>query len=503
MLDPNRVTVEIPSISVTAGIERDLLNNGIHVNSSNSDSDLDSILDGEEDILESEIKNLVRNKFIHEYSRNNALFSEDIEREVVIEVRDDLGNPNPQTLATFEFDKSSSTGQIHFTVSAHLICSEFFKAHGKELRDYHLLDKGYWSHELVHLRDWEYLTRASQLLEQTGDRSPMKKVRLTSLSAGRQFFSTSEDYTLGELQVLVLSSLAAYRDEGLAVLYEYLCGERKLLSSKIEGAVILFRKDFYSLASMVLKVSESTSSNPYERNKRISDVLEKMKDTAYSIGPFWVADGLFSLSQEDDSSLSEGVVKNIAAMVESMASGSETTVSRADAAEIVNAGLKLDLGAYLDLLTRQDMEHPWGAFLNMDDLAYIFSLLTVQDFDRSLRLIENLQQASKNRDLELFTETLTEIIGGMAMTDDELAEELTQWKTGRTAESPLDRELEKHATALMAALERKDFGRGIAVLALTYLFDPDDYISDDVAFMGIMDDLYVLRTACTLLAKSC
>jgi uncharacterized membrane protein YkvA (DUF1232 family) len=39
----------------------------------------------------------------------------------------------------------------------------------------------------------------------------------------------------------------------------------------------------------------------------------------------------------------------------------------------------------------------------------------------------------------------------------------------------------------------------IAAVALTYAFDPEDYILDQVSLVGVMDDLYVLRAACTLL----
>jgi uncharacterized membrane protein YkvA (DUF1232 family) len=39
----------------------------------------------------------------------------------------------------------------------------------------------------------------------------------------------------------------------------------------------------------------------------------------------------------------------------------------------------------------------------------------------------------------------------------------------------------------------------IIAIALTYVFDPEDYIKDKTAVVGHLDDLYVLRAACSLL----
>jgi len=38
----------------------------------------------------------------------------------------------------------------------------------------------------------------------------------------------------------------------------------------------------------------------------------------------------------------------------------------------------------------------------------------------------------------------------------------------------------------------------IALLALTFFVDPEDYIRDDLDFVGEIDDLYVLRAASVL-----
>jgi len=130
--------INIPSISITGAIGRDLLNHDINV---------------PDDELERQIRNVVQDKFVKKYEQNRRLFEHaDQESIIRIEVRDDMGEKRSHALASFNLFRSNMTGEIHFSVSSHLVYAELLARKGLSSSDYNLSDEGYWSHEFDHIR---------------------------------------------------------------------------------------------------------------------------------------------------------------------------------------------------------------------------------------------------------------------------------------------------------------------------------------------------------------
>jgi hypothetical protein len=464
-----RIEVVVPSLSIGGEIDRDILNNAIPLSLPDTESALNAVVEA---------------KVAREVRSNDALLrGARLPERFVVEVLDDFGSVRPEHLAHFDADRTDRTGDSRFGVSAQVAYAELLASHALASPNYPLSAESYWSHEFVHLRDREVLTSLHRAFER--DES-------VSADAWRQFPA------LREWELLNL--LARYRSEGLATLYECLCGERELQLSGVEA-----REEFRRLMDAWFGVIGRPFSAELARDfdaRRLEPLRLPTRILAYEAGAYLMLDAIAARQKRVGPSTSPPLAEARRALDRR----GLATLSREDAVRVVEEGLAMDLATYVDSVCRPDADHPWGTFLDLEALGSLLHHISSLGSEEDGRLLGNVIGAVSRSDAIGFLAALRREIGA-SMDEAELRREYESFRAASDAAdvgpvpAEVSDEIRSSVSRLMETLNGKnDRPRAaaraeIAVAALTYVFDKEDYIGDDTRILGYIDDLHVLRAA--------
>lgn len=323
-------------------------------------------------------------------------------------------------------------------------------------------------HEMFHAADMKTLKNNTQIFQNLwitidDPRTPLnRKLSLSALSG-------------------TLLTCDRFRAEGIAIL-----GEHILLKSKYEcgkeEALEHFKKVFqYAITKASLLVQYSINDPVFDEN---------IDFAVYRMSPYvllWVLDKLDVI----DSNLINKAEK-----------GLETgcyELSDEEISNIMQSALSVDLSTYIQgLLLLNDDLVPARSFLELCALLQknddILSEDDVKDnITAFMHLVEQKESA------EAFHEAMKQIIGG-SMDADEIDVCYQQFRANPPAGLADPKILDKVGLLYSVFHDDKDVDRKrIAQKALTYLFDDEDIIHDDIVGLGYVDDMIVIDSALRLL----
>ena len=469
------INISIPSVSIINGIAREFLKRGINIPQNYE--------------LEREMREILTVGLQNSLEVNQGLFgSKAMSLETTVEIRDDIYKVIPEILATFDLHRSDLSGFPHFSVSAHLVLAELLAKRAPDDPAVNIRRNAFWSHELVHAADWAMLSRHSKLL----DRKSGKRY----ISSFNDPYSDNCSGIPREWELLLV--MAKFRSEGLATLFEYLCGERVLtLTSTI--AAESFKNIFTELLNFSSRDFHLSWTRGHVDSEEYDAIFKKSIKYAYLAGPYAtmevIAAAIASSANERLMSVSQTVIQNMTGNI-------PANLDRSTAIELIMTGLHIDLGSFIQRLSDAAVEHPWGQLLDFTQVGWLYNFLSYQGEEPNNDFLLNLYDAVLHKNSELFLKELNEIIG-TPMNIDEITAGIEEYASlpPETGTDPL-----VHDEALMRARKLLDICSGsstveqkaIALSALTYFVDPEDYIRDDFDFVGEIDDLYVLRAASVL-----
>jgi len=469
------IKVSIPSRSIINGICREFLNRGIKI--------------PEDEELAREMREILTIGFQESLALNHGLFgSKAIDLEISIEIRDDLGEVTPEVLATFDLYRSDLSGFPHFTVSAHLVFAKLLAKYAPCDPAVQIRQNTFWSHELVHAADWATLSRHSNLFhEQSGKRL---------MASFNDPYSDNSSEIPREWELLLV--MAKFRSEGLATLFEYLCGERKLFLTP-SVAIKSFKNIFAELLNFSSRDFHLSWSRGYIDNEAYGALFKKSQEYSYLAGPYAVMDVIASAIA---SSANERLMHVSQTVIQHLNENIPVNLDRSTAIDLIRIGLQFDLGSLIQRLSDTSVDHPWGQLLDFPQVGWLCNFYSYHGKEPNNDFILNIYDAILHQNQELFLKEMREVIG----TPMELGE--IEAGVGTLENSPPGTGDDPAVYDEVVAWSRKLLGicygsstlgqKEIALLALTYLIDPEDYIRDDLDFVGEIDDLYVLRAASVL-----
>jgi uncharacterized membrane protein YkvA (DUF1232 family) len=462
------IEVKISSRSITSAIGRELLNNDIEIEG--------------DDNIEQLVENQVRTNFQQKLQLNQALFQQSsLAKKFTVEVRDDMGEIRPRALAAFHTIRSHHEQKPHFSVSSHLVFAELLRTNNVALEKFSLTCESYWSHELIHLRDWDLLVDNYQDLE-----SAQKRV----FSRCSGVLSQKSSSLPREWELLLV--LSAYRDEGLAVLFEYLADDEP-----INISLSTAKQQFKQIFSFVSQLASRNMHDAWAKDagsKKYNEHLPTFKKLAYSVGPYWVMSAIFSWAEQTNNTQLQPLLSSV---MQKMAVGEKADITRTQAIEIINAGLNLDLGSYVDLLSNQELKQPWGLFIDRNSVLNLYNFISNEGTGEFSQFLEKIIHCILNQDATMFLTEVNKVITTLISLDDINKYELAL----DNSKSSINLELNSRILGLITFLQTNpdDNVADIALAALSYYFDEKDFIKDEIPHIGLIDDLYVLRAACVLL----
>jgi len=401
--------------------------------------------------------------------------------EITVEMQDDLGKIRPDRLGEFSLYRSELAGHIVFSISSYYL---------KELLEQRVAGDGSGCdemqntilHELVHAADWHTLQVFNAKREVDSEKY------IEAHAGDFRCFQSFDGLTPPEWRLM--STLEHYRSEGLACLFGALTQrDPAWLKSGKDAA-----KTFSSGTSALLQyccARKSSCGMPGDAEAAVEQLLETLHAQSYAVGPWLMMDVLVcagELSLED--------LRN----VELALSGEGSPLSDSCTVSVVRKGLSMDFGVCMHALCRDDGEHPWGHFLETEELMQTVHYLTVPQADAHEygTSVQELVKAAGAGDVEHFIQPLKDVLGS-SMGASEIEEGWRVLDQDKSRGTGVEQRVLQRGAEVMA-LWRENKAEYLQ-WALTFLLDPEDIIDDSCHYLGYMDDLYVLEAALLLSRK--
>lgn len=326
-----------------------------------------------------------------------------------------------------------------------------------------------WIHELIHMLDYANLSRQIKLMKQSDNRQP--DIFLSDLN------NQAMDSFPRHWQLLRL--FADLRNEGTAQLFEKLTATSKEKIANRQHAVMIFRGFFVPLISHLQNTNVTRDSlSDY------SGIRRNFKSVTYQIGHWFV---LMTLANCRDETLSAAAAKALEFLERK-----KENFPMEDTLALIGFALEMDLGSSLYNTIRVTTDKNRLRFLEIDDLLGVAALITKKAYHNDYRagFLRKTLHYALSRDPGGFIDNLREITG-TPMSAEELEEEYNSFS--RKYAHPgysLEKEIKRKVDHLWEKWKKS--GDPVLQDVLTYFFDPEDLVDDNLGYFGLLDDLYVL-----------
>lgn len=427
------------------------------------DQGLDTALmmDGYSKDERQEAKQVIRNQF---RETSHKVFEEVLGKplpdsmtiNMAISDREELSGENGARLASFNVALSRANSAM-FTIRE--ITVKTILDH-KDLT----LFKSTVTHEMFHAADKQMLENSHRLFDD---------IRDDIAESCDDFDRHNEDANVALLRTLLVFN--HYRAEGVALLGESLLMRTKFGS--VNGAI----ERFCSLFELTMMRARMRTNG-----KRSVDIFDKnISHEAYGVAPIIL---LLVLDKRGDIS-PEQCTKALVCL-----ESGEYNLTDEETITIMRAALSLTLIGYTQgLTTLGNQVSPIRPFLN-------FCASVQQDADEdNISAYEKLITSNKTADS--FNVAMDQIMGS-CMPEEELDELYAKFKDSKINEASYPQIKEKVANLYSIFKNENNTERQrLAQWALTYFFDDEDIIHDDVSAFGIVDDITIIDYAFFLLKQ--
>lgn len=379
---------------------------------------------------------------------------ETIQVHLAQDVRDLYGGTGIVTMASFDAGHSRD-GLLDFRIHESSV-KQFLQGDDAAIAAF----RSTVLHEMIHAADLPGLTRIDGLLDQIGDR--------VEVLYGNPFDRGPVCSQVALLKILDMFS--HYRAEGIAIL-----GEHLLSGTPFPYAGDAFALFHHAYGVALLNAFQWVNGNENHSSDEKSTLVHRL---AYCSAPVVLA-GVMHVRGDLDESASQAVLDGLKKGGRVLSGGQLRSVFRS----------MLSLGLH---------EYMRGIMSLGDDVAPMGPL-----FELCARLQEDLDRDNIDAFIDLlhsddlpgaFRRTMETVMGSF-IPEEELD---GYFRDFRTAREPLVSPEMMDKTAQLYAVLKDSAdpeSRDIARWALTYLFDDQDLIHDDIPGLGLVDDLYVVDCA--------
>lgn len=440
-----------------------------------------------------EVRAALRRVFLEESEANAGLFDEE-SRPVRAEIAvvDDLDGSRPEETVTLEASAGDPRAG-RFRVSSHLVVDEILQSKERSSHRAVQRSKADWAGAFLRMADRGHIAARNEQLQKARRGS-----LLASLGIGGRTEIQLEDLPR-EWQLLWI--LARFRDEGLVGLYEHLVGGQRLPVSG-KDAITRFRDSMDVVMRHVRRDFHDWKRRASATAGDCRREVEALGELSQVVGPYFCIDAIHNRIPASRNRAASAAARKA---VKAMKAGREPGLTREEAVGVVRVGLGLDVASFVESLAEEFGDHPWGKFIDMAEMSELYNFLSYEGREPSSKFLESLFVTIMHCDMPQFRETLENAV--VCMDDDELRRRCAAWRPGPEAGDPSQSailaEIVSRKSALCEFVSAPDGTDEdelrCARLALTYLFEEEDYIDDSIPLMGYMDDLYVLRAACVLI----
>ncbi len=312
-------------------------------------------------------------------------------------------------------------------------------------------------HEMIHSADFSELQKTQALLKAI--RNDIDAEECNSFLLGKG----SNKVAL----LSVVSMLDHYRAEGVAILGECLLGNGQLPEVEVDPIGVFSKVFRYNLFRALL----------WMQNNQDSELLfdDRIFQLAYSISPY-----VYLKVLEKQGSIDGNLVDRITL--------GQKDFTRREAQEVLRNALSLSMSEFIEgLLLLGERATPI-----MELLAFCGLLENDYDPDNAKHFAELFRNIGSD---ETFANAIGKIMGSL-IPDDELKQFYSQFKQNppKALDSSIMRD--KIASLFWTIENSNDLEKkNIARWALTYLFDDEDVIHDNIPGLGFSDDIFVIDKA--------
>ena len=346
-------------------------------------------------------------------------------------------------------------------------------------------------HEMIHAGDFPIIKSNHDLLEQINSDNPYEQ---------GDFFFYESDKKRGQKALLgILAMLDHYRAEGIAILGEQLLLKRgndlsivsviftmnpglKELFDPVDIAMNYFCKTFHNIFFNTLMKAHTRITRP-----GFSEVIldDDTRQAAYSVAPY-----ILLLALDKLSAIESGLAQKA---IPALVTGDYDELDEQECIAIIRAALSLPLPDYIQgLMYMGDFITPIQPFLAI--CAKIQQDYNEESINSFYQLIND-----PNR-IENFNQAMTTIMGS-CMSEEEIDAYYEDF-LGKDLPIELTKSRLKEKVAKLYSILKNannDEGKQVANWALTYFFDDQDIIHDDIKGIGFIDDMIVIDIALNIL----
>ena len=368
--------------------------------------------------------------------------------------------------------------------------------------DCHITETEYFStvvHELVHAADCMNISETNKLREKDIENGKISQNTFELLKGNAPLY---------DVLWYVLSFLSKFRSEGVAILGENLLRGKsffifgsnlsnddsqsyynRIPELEFEDNPVETYVFFGQLLNDILK---NASDLPFHERFEVekSWLFQKQKSNfAYKFGEkllFWL---LLEANPE--------LLLRVDDLEKENSLQSFDAKFQAFAYEILQLALEFDLSDFVNGLLALNQKHDGQLF---DGHAFFGLCSIIQDNayqpieNNFIKIVNDIFSSSINNDEEKFLSLVNEICG-YPMTIDEIESAFSAFDWDGEYQDIFP-EIKSFASYLLPVAKS---GNEIAIWALTYLFDDEDLINDNITIFGYQDDYIVLRSAVQLL----
>lgn len=389
----------------------------------------------------------------------NRPLPENIVVDLAQNTNEELSGEKGAVLASFNSELSRSDRLI-FTVREKTVKSAMEQCDDESFRATVL-------HEMLHAADLPVLSKNRQLLNDLQN----------DYSAHASDFFTKEEADGVESLFDTLHVFEHYRDEGIAILGEHLLTKRQFEIS--DDALWRFNRIY----QLTMIKSKSKAKGGLAFGEIFDDAAFS---EAYDVAPSVL---LLVLARRGN------LEKELVARASECLNTGTFTLTEEETKTIVKSSMSLSLSEYIQgVVSLGEVVAPAKPFLE-------FCALLQRDWeDDNIKAFSNLLSQQQTKDV--FNKAMQQIMG-CTMSEQAIDSHFQALREQSSDMSLYPKMIEKAETLYDVLKNDKDAGkRRIAQWALTYLFDDQDVIHDDIKGLGYVDDMAVMDYALNLITSA-
>lgn len=327
--------------------------------------------------------------------------------------------------------------------------------------------EGLWEHEIIHMLDFSHITNF---------RTNLNKLIKTELKPLPVYSAISNTNNTPKDYWYLLDVINLMRVEGLATLYECMCGLR---TDNIKDVSTLKRNLIFQLDTVISTVHGTNSASG---NK----LVEFTRSLCYETGK-WIIVHILSGKENEACK----------AIADKMIATGDFYVEEHERNVLMRTALQVDFEEFLTKML--ELSNPEKQLFDSFSLINRIAFLSGGKIEDEVSVdLYQLYNASRTLNQNQFIAILSKYVGAK-MKEEEIVQSFTDFKSKPETDNYLETVI-LQKTEMLYQRWQNDKGNDLLAYTLTYILDDQEMIPDDVQFLGYLDDMAVIDAAEFILA---